>query len=118
MPARRRAGATWRLAVGWVWAFLGLEIAAVLAGVVDVIAIRRRLGKSLPKIALGMKAAVVLAFAMWWVYFNLITQATSMEDLATFAGMLVTSVPVLAVSLVLDIMTLRALVRSRKEAAQ
>jgi hypothetical protein len=100
--------------VGWVYVFAVLEVLAVALAIVDVIAVRRKVGRALPKVSLGMKASVVLAFLVWWLYFNFIAQGTTMEDLAAFAGILVVSVPVLLVSVVLDIMTVRALAQARK----
>ncbi|MBN2846823.1 MAG: hypothetical protein JXP72_00010 [Coriobacteriia bacterium] len=100
--------------MGWVYVVGALELVAVPFAVVDIIALRKGVARSLPLVALGMKIAVILAYAVWWLYFNVITSAQSMEDLAVFAGILVVSVPVLIVSAVLDIMIVRALLRARK----
>jgi hypothetical protein len=101
--------------MAWVYAFWALGAVACLAAIVDVVAIVGRHGRSLPTIALGLKSAVVAAFVVWWVYFNLIATGTTMEDLAVFAGILVVSVPVLIASAVLDALTVRALLVHRKE---
>lgn len=100
--------------MGWVYVVGALELIAVPFAVADIIAIRKRVSRMLPVVALGMKIAVVLAYVAWWLYFNVITSAQSMEDLAVFAGILVVSVPVLITSAVLDIMIVRALLRARK----
>ena len=100
--------------MGWVYVVAALEVVAVALVVVDIIAIRKGLGRALPYVSLGAKLAVVLAYAVWWLWYNVLTSASSMEDLAAFAGILVVSVPVLLMSVVLDIMVLRALRRQRK----
>ena len=100
--------------MGWVYVVAVLEVVALVFVVVDIIGIRRRAGRRLPIVSLGMKLSVILAYVLWWVYFNVFTQASSMEDLAAFAGILVVSVPVLTISIVLDLMVVRALLRQRK----
>lgn len=100
--------------MGWVYVVAALEVVALAFVVVDIIGIKRRAGRAMPYISLGMKISVVLAYVLWWLYFNVITHASSMEDLAAFAGILVVSVPVLATSIVLDLMVVRALRRQRK----
>ena len=100
--------------MGWVYVVAALEVVALALVVVDIIGIRRRAGRALPVISLGMKLSVILAYVLWWLYYNVFTQASSMEDLAAFAGILVVSVPVLSISIVLDLMVVRALRRQRK----
>ncbi|MBC7265390.1 MAG: hypothetical protein QMD76_01465 [Anaerosomatales bacterium] len=86
----------------WVYLFWALALLALVGIIADVVAIRRKERKGAAIASLVMKGAVVLAYVGWAVFFGFIRRASGWEDLATFAGILVLSVPVLLVALILD----------------
>lgn len=99
--------------MGWVYAFWALGAIAVLGIVADVIALRRKIARKAARAALILKGLVLVAFAGWWAYFQLVAPQ-GWEDLASFAGILVVSVPVLVVAIGLDVAVLRGLARTEQ----
>jgi len=99
--------------MGWVWAFWGLAALVVAMVALDIVAMRRGAAGRLPAVSLGLKGLVALGFGAWWLYFGVLSGAQTWEDLATFAGLIVLSVPVLLVAVVLDVLIVRALGRPR-----
>lgn len=100
----------------WVPVFLTL-VALSLAGVVaDVLALRARVLRGVSRASLGMKAFTLLSFVAWRVYFGAVPNAMYNEfaDLATFALLVVASVPVLLACVVCDVVALRAYLRARR----
>ncbi|MCX8007221.1 MAG: hypothetical protein N3B11_03790 [Coriobacteriia bacterium] len=86
----------------WVYLFWALGLLALVGIVADVVAIRRKRMRGAAVASLVLKAIVVLAYVSWVVFFGLIRRASGWEDLATFAGILVLSVPVLLAAVVTD----------------
>lgn len=86
----------------WVYIFWALALLALAGIIADVAALKRGERKGSAIVSLVLKGLVVAAYAGWAVLFGVIRKASGWEDLATFAGILVLSVPVLAVALVLD----------------
>ena len=98
--------------MGWVYVFWALGAIALLGIVADVIALRRKVAPKAVCAALILKGLVIVAFAGWWAYFQLVSPQ-GWEDLASFAGILVVSVPVLAVAIVLDVAVVRGVARTK-----
>lgn len=98
--------------MGWVYAFWALGAVAILGIIADGIALRRMVAHRTARAALILKGLVIIAFAGWWAYFQLVAPQ-GWEDLASFAGILVVSVPVLVVAVVLDVVVIRGLVRNK-----
>lgn len=88
--------------MAWVYAFFAVALLALVGVVADAVAIRRKRMRGAAIASLVLKALVVLAYAGWVVFFGLIRRASGWEDLATFAGILVVSIPLLLVAAVLD----------------
>jgi len=104
--------------VALVYAFMALAAFAILMLGIDIMALVRRIAVPQAGAALVLKVIVILAFAGFWLYFNVFHEAQSMEDLAAFVGMLVISVPVLAVTAVLDVLVARRLRAEAKGKAE
>lgn len=100
--------------MGWVYAFWALGALAVAGIAIDAVALRRHAAGRLPVVSLVLKALVVVGFGVWWGYFSLVPPATGWEDLQSFAALLVLSLVVFGITLVLDALTTRALVRARR----
>lgn len=100
--------------MGWVYAFWALGAIAVLGIIADGIALTRKIARKAARAALILKGLVLVAFAGWWAYFQLVAPQ-GWEDLASFAGILVLSVPVLVVAVALDAVVIRGLVRNKAE---
>jgi len=91
-----------------VWFLLAL---LALGGiVVDALAIRRGGRRVVPAIALGIKVAVLLAFALYFVVLRA-GGFSGWQDLTTFASLLVLSIAALGLSLVLDVVLIVRLAR-------
>lgn len=97
--------------MGWVYGYWVLLSIALVGAAVDIAAVRRGVAGRLASVSLALKTTVLFAFAAWWAYYRFIAAATTMEDLAAFAGLLVLSQPVLAVALICDGLVARALAR-------
>ncbi len=96
--------------MAWVYAFWGLGLIAIATIAVDVLALRRKVAGRLPVVALALKGLVVAGFAGWWIYFNYLGAADTWEDLTSFAGLIVLSIPLLLIAAVLDVLVIRRLV--------
>ncbi|MDI6712391.1 MAG: hypothetical protein QMD96_04045 [Anaerosomatales bacterium] len=88
--------------MAWVYAFWAVALLALVGVVADAVALKRKQMRGAAIAALVLKGLVVLAYVGWAVFFGLIRQASGWEDLATFAGILVLSIPTLLVAIVLD----------------
>lgn len=86
----------------WVYLFWALALLSLVGIIADVVALRRGERRGAAIASLVLKGLVVLAYVGWAVFFGVIRQASGWEDLATFAGILVLSVPVLLAAIVLD----------------
>lgn len=98
--------------MAWVYAFWALGLIAIGTVALDVVALRRGAGGRLPAVSLGIKGLVLGAFVVWWAYFEFFATATTWEDLTSFAGLLVVSVPLLLAAVVLDVIAARRMLRA------
>jgi hypothetical protein len=103
--------------VAWVYAFWLLGSVAVVAVVIDALAVAHGVGGRLPVISLVLKAVVIAGFAAWWAYFTFLATGTTWEDLTSFAGLIVLSIPTLLAATILDVLVVRALVVERRKDA-
>jgi hypothetical protein len=95
--------------VAFVYAFLVLAAFSILMLGIDITALVWRVAIPQAGASLALKALLILGFGGLWLYFNVLHDAQSMEDLAAFVGMLVISVAGLAVTAVLDVLVARRL---------
>jgi len=90
--------------MGWTYAFWALAAIAFIGVLaVDRLALKREIGHRPAIGALALKALVVLAFGGCMLYFSL-APAQGWEDLASLAGILVLSIPMLIAALALDVL--------------
>ena len=98
--------------MAWVYAFWALGLIALGTVALDIVAARRGAGGRLPAVSLGVKGLVIAAFVLWWAYFEFFASATTWEDLTSFAGLIVVSVPLLLAAVVLDVIVARRMMRA------
>lgn len=81
-----------------LWALAAVAVTGLFA---DVLALRRRTARQFAWSAIGLKSVVLVLFAGWWIALRL-GLFQDWGDLATMAGIIVVSVPLLGIAIVCD----------------
>jgi hypothetical protein len=92
------------------WALIALALAGTFF---DYRAVRVEDSRAFGVAAIALKAAVVLAFGGWWVYFRVLNMRfQGFEDLAALVSIMLLAIPVLAAALVCEGLALRRMRRA------